>query len=371
MALKKAGVAIQLIAWKDGNVDWELDRRELLTKVDSYLPLSKASSSFGKLMRLARTLRYPSQVSARHVSLGRYKFVKEHVKEFAPDVIMVDGLFGWNLGRRLVKDLHLPIVCRSHNVEHEYIDTLRSKATSLRGRIAFALAGAHLRDFEFSALKSSARFYDISFQDLERWKSWGVLNGEWLPPLIDEKVYNAAADRPFDVGYLGNLYTPNNVEGLIWFVNKVVPCLRRAKKILIAGSRPCDQIRSLCAGNPNICLMESPERVEDVYSASKVMVNPIWGGSGVNMKTLEMLQTDLPIVSTPQGVAGLPGDVASLVEVVSDPAEFALAIDNALNGDGVDVGNRSRLLSTYFGDQAVQTFIGSLARVVLQKNGEV
>lgn len=364
IALKKQGVHIQLIAWREGADMTGANVKEgLLEFVDSFIEMEKSQTVYGKAIRLLRTLRYPSQVAARHVSSARLVEVKDEVKAFNPDVVMVDGLFGWRLGSSVAYDLQVPVVCRSHNIEHVYIATLLEKATALKSKISFFLAGAHLRKFEISALKQSARFYDISFQDLQRWNAMGVSNGEWLPPVVEKRQFHALDKKNFDIGFLGNLYTPNNVEGLLWFISKVVPLLPEGRRVVIAGSKPCDQIRAVCRESPNVSLIENPERVEDIYAACRVMINPVLGGSGVNMKIIEMLQTELPIVSTLQGVAGLPPDVTSQVRVASTEKEFAEWIELSIVNPAVAHKERENVLDLYFGSSAIGRFVDSLLEV--------
>jgi polysaccharide biosynthesis protein PslH len=364
VALKNQGVHIQLIAWRDGaDITGGNVQGRLLESVDSFVEMEKSQTVCGKAVRLLRTLRYPSQVAARHVSSSRFVEVRDQVKAFDPDVVMVDGLFGWLLGKRVAHDLQVPVVCRSHNIEHVYIATLLEKATTFKSKVSFFLAGAHLRKFEMLALKQSARFYDISYQDLQRWHAMGVINGEWLPPVVEKRQFHSLDNKSFDIGFLGNLYTPNNVEGVLWFLDKVVPLLPEGRSVAIAGSKPCDQIRAVCRNSPNISLIENPERVEDVYAACKVMINPVLGGSGVNMKIIEMLQTELPIVSTLQGVAGLPSDVTCQVRVASTEREFADWIESSIESPAVACNERENVLDLYFGSKAIGRFVDSLLEV--------
>jgi len=64
----------------------------------------------------------------------------------------------------------------------------------------------------------------------------------------------------------------------------------------------------------------------DWLRGADCIVNPVMDGSGVQLKMLDMLQTDRPVVSFAQGVRGLPSQVAKVVNVVTDAEEMARTI---------------------------------------------
>jgi glycosyltransferase involved in cell wall biosynthesis len=77
-------------------------------------------------------------------------------------------------------------------------------------------------------------------------------------------------------------------------------------------------------------------RVQDlaaVYRRADVVVNPVRGGTGLNVKTIEALGRGMPVVTTPSGARGLeagagtaflvadssPGLAAAVVRVFEEP----------------------------------------------------
>ena len=75
---------------------------------------------------------------------------------------------------------------------------------------------------------------------------------------------------------------------------------------------------------------------------AKVLVNPVSIGSGVQLKMLDMLMTDVPIVTRSQGVRGLPPEVVSQFDVVDATEEFASAILRRLEAPAIDAVERQR-----------------------------
>lgn len=81
------------------------------------------------------------------------------------------------------------------------------------------------------------------------------------------------------------------------------------------------------------------------------MLNPILHGSGVNIKTIDMLATGRPVVTTSLGARGLPADVIAELDTADTPEEFRSSILTALTRDAsVD---RSVLMDRVFGVGAV------------------
>ncbi len=360
-ALAGCGVKVQLVAWHSTT---EIDaghRAQIEGEVDSLVLLKRRTGWRGNSIRLLLTLFQPFLVSARVIF--RRGGVLAAVRSFGPDVVWVDALYGWNLGRYLGSKLKLPVVLRSQNVEHEYVSMLGSKARSTREKLFFFLSKVHLRRYEFSAVSDCARYYDISLDDLAYWRQEGYLHGEWLPPFCSALVAPPDRSVEFDVGFMGNLYTPNNVDGLRWFIKDVLPKMPTRRRVLIAGSNPSPALRAAVADEPDVAIWENPESILEVYARTAVLINPVLGGSGVNLKAIEMLQTDKPIVSTPRGVGGLPQEVKSLFRVESAPDKFAEAIEACLARPGVDIERRRVIADRYFGDDAARRLIDSLRRL--------
>lgn len=363
-ALRRFGVEIQLIAWVTPDECTSDINSSILNESVNLIPIVRKRSLDAIIIRLLHTLRYPSPVAARLVSPLIFKDVCSKVTKFSPDIILVENLFGWVLGRQLADVLNLPLVLRSQNIEHRYLRTLMSSAKGFKRTLAFALALVHSRKFEFNAFATSERFYDISLTDLQYWQSRGFSNGEWLPPFLDYQQYSIGSFPRYDVAFFGNLNTPNNVLGIMWFIKNVIPLLGCDISILIAGSNPSPECILSCKSREQITLLANPASGADVYLNCRCLINPVIGGSGVNMKALDMLQTALPIVSSSQGVAGLPDEIVSLFEVADTPSDFALAIERSLLQNDVCQNVRTKLMNKYFGDESVNLFINSLKGVI-------
>ena len=61
------------------------------------------------------------------------------------------------------------------------------------------------------------------------------------------------------------------------------------------------------AKRPGVVIEGFVPDLADVYATAELVVAPIFSGSGTKVKVLEALSHGLPVVTTPEGIAGLDG----------------------------------------------------------------
>jgi glycosyltransferase involved in cell wall biosynthesis len=273
----------------------------------------------------------------------------------------------------LSQALEVPMIVRSHDIEHLHYRYLMKTAKGHR-KIARFLSQNHLESYEKNILRESLAFYDISSNDLEFWRSQGFTNGDFLPPLIEFFEQEANKDQPhivndgltkpnYDVVFLGNLVTENNVAGVAWFLQDVLPILKQKLpniKVLIAGSNPTVQIKNLCSKyKDSVDLISNPPSALKIYQSGKVMINPVLVGSGVSIKSIDMLAIGKPIVSLPKGLLGLPKEVKKYFHVAQDAASFASAVHNCLTTNNYEKPERD-VLESFLGITIIESFLNQL-----------
>lgn len=295
--------------------------------------------------RLRRLVRWPSHVSSRvptHQELSRFW---QAMDAFQPEAVWLDALYGTVLARACAQRYGIPMFYRSHNIEHRYMAGQVARATHWRDRLAWSMNLPHLQRIEFDTLKAAHTCFDISMDDLQWWQCHGLNNLQWLPPTVPTDKAQALSrpwddTPPHDVAYLGNLRTPNNVEGVLWFIEQVWPIILEARpqaSMLLAGSEPSASIQDAVARTSGIRLLENAPDAVAVLRSAKVLINPVFGGSGVNIKSVEMLFAPGQRVATSQGVSGLPSHVQACFDVHDQARPFAQAVLAALDGSNTQV----------------------------------
>ncbi|ARV61299.1 glycosyl transferase [Nostocales cyanobacterium HT-58-2] len=363
------GVELQLISWLS-----EPLRPEEITEIKKYvkeislIPFKRTLGSLAR--RTIDLLHYPLEVTSRIVRGKEFRTLLQDVRMFHPDVIWLDGIHGGEVAVKLSKDLNVPLITRSHNIEYLYYRRLLASTTDLTSKLKRYLSVSHLESFEKDLLKNSAFFYDISVDDLKFWHSQGFKNGRYLPPIVEfpkDNYLEQVSDEiktniVYDVVFLGNLKVDNNVAGIVWFLTQVFPIIRSALptvKVLIAGSNPVKKVKQLCDEQEGVYLSINPASSAAVYNSGRVLINPVLTGSGVSIKSIEMLVSGKPIVSTPQGIAGLPEEVTKFFQIAVDAQSFAEEIVKLLSTP-TKVNVERQLLESLFGPQVIQGVVSDI-----------
>lgn len=367
-ALHASGVRVFLIAWSE-----EPAKAGLVEELSKYaewveiLPYQRGFKQRFKL--LGKFFKYPGPVCTRWVFEDKLTLLLNAAKGFGAGHVMQDGLMAGGLARVLAKQIGLKLLVRSHNIEHLYWRQQCARARGLTWlKIRLRLVG--LERFERDGLRLAARFFDISADDLLAWQRRGLINGLWLPPIVAvDTVDSADFERKpdFDLAFVGNLRMPNNVEGVRWLLDEVVPVLSkrlgRPVRTLVAGSAPSPEIVHLIERSPQTVLLADFEHLGDVLASARVLVNPMLAGSGVALKTVDMLLSGRSVVSTSQGVSGLPSELKALIHIGDSTEAFAEALaDSIVEERSLEQARDQReLVSTLFGPAAILPLLNVLA----------
>lgn len=369
-AFAAEGVKIQLVFWHaEDDAPNKSTMDALLSVCDSVLafPISRAwSSRFRALSKLASQSLY---VSTRELSAENQKKLEDEYRKFSPDAIWLDAVFGGKLAFGLAEKFNKHVFYRSHNIEFQYRQKQFKLALGAREKLAVWMSMSNLEQFELSVMKRAAFVWDISLDDLRYWQTRGIENSDWLPPFANpslvEDLRNAKTAPEFDFAYLGNLYTPNNIEGISWFLEKVWRRIRekKAARFLLAGINPHPKIQNLARETEGVMLQSDAPTVAEVYAQGKVLINPILAGSGMNVKSVEMLFSGKPVVTCPQGTAGLPDKIRSYFDVADSPEEFAKFCLSALEIAPENMTERDLSAFTF---QAIKPVIEQMQKIIRQ-----
>lgn len=360
-ALKELGARVCLIAWADSQVTNDAASTDAVRDVvDELILLPYHDGFLHKFQQLRRSLFLPRSVSNRSLTPVRFQSVLLKVNKFGPDIIFLDSVYGYLLAEKLTKSLGASLYYRSHNIEYVYLKKQFLLAKKLRDKIKWFFNARGMKTIEYKAIQLASRFYDISFEDLVFWQNKGFHHGHWLPPVVDIKLSSRLSNNnnyspQYDVGYLGNLFMPNNVNGLVWFLKEVVPLVRSKSpgaKIFIAGSKPVQELVDL-AKFSDVDIFANPPDIVPVLRNAKVLVNPVFAGSGVNVKSVEMLFTPCQLVATPIGLGGLPEQVKKCFWQAEDPQDFAKLVLTAMDDFQSLNMNERNTARTHFLPEAV------------------
>lgn len=145
-----------------------------------------------------------------------------------------------------------------------------------------------------------------------------------------------------------------NVEGLRWFVHKVMPMLKKRPRVrIIGGGMPSELKAALSAVRGIECL----GFVDDPYpviASAKALLAPLFKGAGVKVKVVESLSVGTAVIGTDVAFEGLSGSFENAMICCSTPGEFASAISSFAMELGDKTALKARFLFEYSGRTAGQ-----------------
>lgn len=177
----------------------------------------------------------------------------------------------------------------------------------------------------------------------------GTVNITVVPNTIDVVEYGQGETPSEEIGYdlvfTGKMDYRPNVDGVLWFAEKVWPALRESRPGItwaVVGQKPHARL-DILRGKEGITITGFVPHIRPYLTEASIYIVPLRIGSGTRLKILEAMTAGLPIVSTRIGAEGF--DVKDQLEMVlaDTPEEW---VENIL-----------RLL----GDQKRRTEMGAAA----------
>jgi glycosyltransferase involved in cell wall biosynthesis len=120
--------------------------------------------------------------------------------------------------------------------------------------------------------------------------------------------------------FVGSSNNPTNVQGLEWFLDRVLPRIRKEMpnvELAIAG--PIGHVRNWPNG---ISVLGIQDSLAAAYADATLVINPAPFGTGLAIKTIEALSYGKPVVATPAGIRGLKADFQGAFLLAETPDTF-------------------------------------------------
>ena len=146
-----------------------------------------------------------------------------------------------------------------------------------------------------------------------------LLNGVRFPPTRPavQKIKNR-------VIFSGNMDFPPNHEAAIWFLDCVLPLVRKQVpdvQFVIAGANPLPCVKQRAVGN--VVVTGYVEDLDKEIASSSLYVAPMVSGSGFKNKVVEAIANRTYVVATPMAVEFLDKDIRELIAVAQSPEQMA------------------------------------------------
>ena len=169
-----------------------------------------------------------------------------------------------------------------------------------------------------------------------------------MKTLIDKGIKNQRDDSDgfLNILFVGTLtWEPNN-QGLIWFLDNVIPILDHdgiRYRLYIVGKNPSTDIIERTKGNSSITVTGYVDSVDVYYDLCDCTIVPLFIGSGQRVKLIEAFSKGMPAISTSIGAEGLEYIDGETIIIADDKDDFKIAIKTLTDKQRQkDIGEKAR-----------------------------
>ncbi len=291
-------------------------------KEDVELPVNLSGILGFKVVHLNTEVRFRKLLNNLLFSKLPYNLTRFYSEDFSNEIIqsLTKQSFDIVLLEGLSLSFYIPvirkhssarIVMRAHNIEFMIWEGLKKNSKNIFNTIYLSILTSRIRNFEIQQLKQYDGVVPISQNDSDQILKLGYKGPLHVVPFglrMDAYQTPENDSSPIDLIYIGALDWNPNIEGLKWFLKEVWPHLHKyypALKLIIAGRNPDIKHADFING-PGITYFGEVEDVEAFMENGKIMVIPLFSGSGMRVKIIEGLARRKCIITTTKGMEGIP-----------------------------------------------------------------
>lgn len=163
-----------------------------------------------------------------------------------------------------------------------------------------------------------------------------ALNVRAIPLYVfDDMIIPEYAPRGArDLLFVGGFNHLPNIDGLHWFVDTVLPILRKHYADLhlhVVGSNPTEAVNALQSEVITVHGYVSDAELERLYREVACAVVPLRYGAGVKGKVLEAVQHGVPLVTSSIGAEGL-AEAGEVMFIADEAEKFASCVGQVFDG---------------------------------------
>lgn len=254
-----------------------------------------------KLRKIFDTLLgYKSGLSAYHI-----RMVLNVVYLKAIDVVFLDTSLYGKLAKKLKARTRAKVVAFFHNCEY----MLYKQALYNKLMLSFLLRSVYVNEsltviYADRCIFLTQRDYDDCS------KLYKKECRPYFTPIALECSYHKepsiSFNHPKKLLFVGSYFYPN-VEGLIWFINLVLPTIDYTLTIVGKGFEKGSFISELI-DTSKVEIKGYIHNLDSEYENADIVIQPVFKGSGMKTKTAECFMYGKPLVSTSEGLIGYIDD---------------------------------------------------------------
>lgn len=215
----------------------------------------------------------------------------------------------------LIRRFHKgPVTLREHNIEFLIWERLANNTPNPFKKLIYGYLSRTTRNFEIKTARQVDGIVAISPIDENLLKQFTKKPVISVPFGVSPEKYNLKNENRsicFSLAMIGSMNWQPNIEGVKWFINKILPVLETTNpsiRLFIAGKQTPSRLKEI--RKPNLNVVGEVENAQSFMREHSLLVVPLFSGSGIRVKIIEAMAMGIPVISTSIGAEGihyLPG----------------------------------------------------------------
>ncbi len=153
-------------------------------------------------------------------------------------------------------------------------------------------------------------------------------------------AYSWAPVQPPRVAYYGGLGSPHNQRDALFCFEQVMPIIWRTvpeAELWIVGSNPPPGILELETKDPRVRVTGFVEDIASMLASASVVLCPWSGSYGFRSRIIETMAVGVPVVASPDCVAGMEFDNGVQIELAVSAAKMAEKVVKVISSESVSL----------------------------------
>ncbi|MFN8416173.1 MAG: glycosyltransferase family 4 protein [Cytophagaceae bacterium] len=259
------------------------------------------------------------------------ELLRDIVQKNTYDIIQIEGAYMGLYVPLLRRLVNVPIVLRSHNVEHQIWERVSRAEENPFKRWYLTMLSPKIKSFEAFSAQLYHQIISITDQDAHYYHKTApqvpvttISAGMVIDPNV---LLYQPSDSPA-VCFIGSMEWIPNIQGLEWFLERVWPMVLQFEpkaKCHLAGKGMFD-IESKWKHIQGVVLHGQVPDAKEFIQNHGIFIVPLLSGGGMRLKMVEGMSLGRPIVATTIGAEGVDYHRNVDVAIADQPEAFANAI---------------------------------------------
>jgi len=248
------------------------------------------------------------------------------------DIIQLETLYLTPYIDIIRKYTDVPVILRSHNIEHKIWEAVAERETNYIKRSYLDHLARTLKSYELKHLSSYDGIAAITSNDRDYYLSVGCsLPVVTIPYGIDPFIPLPPVKKEFSLFSIGAMNWIPNQEGIRWFIDRIWDKLQNSHPGLIyriAGRDMPHWMKTIHKSGIEV-VGEVNDSMEFIRN-NTVMLVPLFAGSGVRVKIIEGMSACKTIISTAVGASGIECEDGENILIANNEEDFIEKIERCI-----------------------------------------